>query len=271
MRMSSPAVWRRAVRATVGTLAAAAGLACGPEGATAPFSSYPCQVGWKLTLVARDPLQDYYYESLDDARPFGGQGAVQVEVGDSIEVALTRMDMTLDASGDRCVSVETVVSSPWTLTAADPIGSLSITQPHGTAPAVVRALTAGPVRVRAILGRDTIDRAWLTVMPRIASLVITPSDTVDAGAVPVSVRIAGLDSLGQPVQVSVYKTRWAVLGTSTIPVALWPSVSTATRSNDPSIDATVTFPTTATVGTALIRFRTRHASATLSVTVPPAP
>ena len=110
---------------------------------------------------------------------------------------------------------------------------------------------------------------WVTAVPRVASLVITPSDTVDTGALPVTVRVSGRDSLGQSVQVFTGRTTWAVLGTSTIPVALWPSVSLAPRST--SIDAIVTFPTASTAGTAKIKFSTRHANATLTVTVPPVP
>lgn len=264
------ALRRRPVRAVGAAVLAAAGFACGPEGPTAPLTSYPCQVGWSLLLVSRDPLQDYYYEALSEGTPTGSRASL-VEAGDSLEVALNRIDVTLDPSGTGCIGVQSLVSAPWSLVAVDPAGSLSIRQPQGSTPAMVRAVSTGPIRVRAIVGRDTVGPAWVTVVPRVASLAITPSDTVDPGAVPVTVRVTGRDSLGQAVQTFVGRVGWAVLGTSTLPVAQWPSVSLAPRNSGPAIDAIVTFPTSAVTGTAKIKLTTRHTNATLTVTVPPAP
>ena len=251
-------------------LATVAGLSCGQDGPTAPLNSYPCRVGWELILMARDPLQYNYYEVMRDGPPLSARASI-VEISDSVEIALVRADDTLDASGTTCMRTETLVATPWTLVATDPAGHVTITQPTGTGPAVLRALTTGQARVRALIGPDTIGPATVTVVPRILQLVISPPDTVDVGAATVTVRISGRDSVGAAVPVYAIRTGWAVLGSSTIPVALWPSVSMSTPPVTPTIDATVTFPSPATVGTAQIKFTTRHATGMLAVTVPPAP
>ena len=258
------AIVRHTATCLIASLATLTGLACATEGPTAPLSSYPCRVGWELRLLARDPLQDYFYDVL---RP----GASSDFGASLIEVSLVRVDVTLDASGTRCVEHDTFVSTPWALLGFDPFGTMSIIQPNGVTPARVRALQPGLSAVRAVFGPDTTGVGSISVVPRVASLVIAPSDTVDAGAIPVSVQVFGRDSADQPVPLFRARMSWAVLQSSTIAVALWPTVFMQEQSSPPGINARVTFPSTAAVGTARIRFRTRHATATLSVTVPPAP
>jgi hypothetical protein len=260
---------RRAVRVVAAAIAIVAGPGCGQEGPIAPLSSYPCHVGWQLILAARYHGIDYYFETMDDGASILSPQPTRVELGDSLDIALVREDILIDPTGTSCVVSQSFLSTPWTLIANDPTGVLAITQSAGATPATVRGAKFGSLRVRGVVGADTVGPATIAVVPRVAALVFTPSDTVDVGAAPFTVRITARDSAGQGIPLYGDRARWAVLQSSTIPVALWPTVTMSAPPISTSLNATITFPTAAVTGTALVRFSTPHASKTLTVTIPP--